>query len=179
MTANEQGIVLRALEPSDIDLLYQWENDKKIWQVSNTLVPFSRYILKQYIENSYKDIYEMKQQRFMIDVETGPDKYKSVGTIDLFDFDPYNQRAGVGILVATDNDRKKGYATKALNELIKYAFQTLRLNQLFCNVTTDNKPSMQLFQKAGFELAGIKKKWVRTSGGFKDEALLQLINKKP
>ena len=72
MTANEQGIVLRALEPSDIDLLYQWENDKKIWQGSNTLVPFSRYILKQYIENSYKDIYEMKQQRFMIDVETGP-----------------------------------------------------------------------------------------------------------
>jgi len=179
MAANEQGIVLRALELSDIDLLYQWENDKKIWQISNTLVPFSRYILKQYIENSYKDIYEMKQQRFMIDVETGPDKYKSVGTIDLFDFDPYNQRAGVGILIANDNDRKKGYATKALNELIKYAFETLRLHQLFCNVTTDNTPSMQLFQKAGFELAGIKKKWVRTSGGFKDEALWQLINKKP
>lgn len=176
MEMSESKMRLRALEPTDIDLLYQWENDKKIWQVSNTLVPFSRYILKQYIENSFKDIYEMKQQRFMIDIEFKLNKYRSVGTIDLFDFDPNNQRAGVGILIATESDREKGYALKALHELTRYAFETLHLHQLYCNIALDNKASMQLFHKAGFELVGIKKKWIRTKIGFKDEALLQLIN---
>ena len=161
---------------SDIDLLFQWENDKKNWQVSNTLVPFSRYILKKYIENSAKDIYEMKQQRFIIDVETRPGVFISVGTIDLFDFDPFHLRAGVGILIAAKENRRKGYAETALKELIRYAFETLQLSQLYCNICTDNKASLRLFQKSGFELAGIKKKWIKTLKGYKDEALLQLIN---
>ena len=176
MAVNEPRIVLRALEPTDIDILYQWENDNKIWQVSQTLVPYSRYILKQYIENSHKDIYEMKQQRFMIDVESKSDTHRSIGTIDLFDFDPNNQRAGVGILIAAENDRGRGFASKALSELIRYAFDTLHLKQLYCNILLDNEASMQLFQKAGFDLVGIKKNWIRTKEGFKDEALFQLIN---
>lgn len=178
MAEDKVKVLLRALEPSDIDLLYQWENDRKIWQVSNTLIPFSKYILKNYIENSYKDIFEIKQQRFIIDVETGPEKYRSVGTIDLFDFDPQNQRAGIGILIAKDHDREKGYATQALHELTKYAFEILHLNQLYCNIATDNKASIHLFRKAGFEMIGVKKKWNRSSEGYKDEALLQLINNK-
>ncbi len=176
MAASRQKIVLRALELSDIDLLYQWENNKKIWQVSNTLIPFSRYILKKYIENSSKDIYEMKQQRFIIDVEIESNKFNSVGTIDLYDFDPFHQRAGIGILIATEKNREKGYATEALRELIKYAFEVLQLNQLYCNIGTDNKASLHLFQKSGFKLIGIKKKWIKTTKGYKDEALLQLIN---
>ncbi len=176
MVSSNEKIILRALEPSDIELLYQWENDKKIWQVSNTLIPFSRYILTKYIENSYKDIYEMKQQRFMIDVESELKIRKSIGTIDLFDFDPFHQRAGIGILIAADSERGKGYATSALQKLIQYAFETIQMHQLYCNITTDNKASMHLFQKAGFELVGIKKNWIRTTEGYKDEALLQLIN---
>ena len=176
MTKDRSQVILRALELSDVELLYQWENDKRIWQVSNTLVPFSRYILKKYVENSFKDIYEMKQLRLMIDVKTGPDKFRSVGSVDLFDFDPYHLRAGVGILIAADNERGKGYATDALKELIAYAFNTLQLNLLYCNISTANIASISLFKKAGFTLIGIKKKWNRTTAGYEDEALLQLIH---
>ena len=105
-------IKLRALESDDIDLLYEWENNISIWMISNTLVPFSKYILKKYIENSHHDIYENKQLRLMIDVKTRTKGIKvhdtvklsmpglrSVGCIDLFDFDPYHNRAGIGILI--------------------------------------------------------------------------------
>ena len=47
---NYQEIQLRALEPSDLDFLYDLENDQCLWTVSNTLVPFSKYTLKEYIE---------------------------------------------------------------------------------------------------------------------------------
>jgi diamine N-acetyltransferase len=171
MKLKGQNITLRALEPSDIDVLYAWENDTENWHVSNTQTPFSRFVLEQYITSSHEDIYTAKQLRLIIcDKENTP-----VGSIDLFDFDPNNFRAGVGILVADKEDRRKGYASEALGLLIAYCFETLHLHQIYCNITTDNESSILLFQKHGFQITGIKKQWIRTGDEFKDELLLQLI----
>ncbi len=166
------SISLRALEPEDIELLYQWENDEAIWAVSNTLVPFSKYILALYIKNSDKDIYEAKQLRLMIDNE----EKKSVGAIDLFDFDPYHQRAGIGILIHDKENQSKGYATAALQLMIAYCFEKLKLHQLYANIASDNLVSLQLFNRAGFTVIGNKKDWLSRSGQWQDELLLQLIN---
>ena len=170
-------IILRALEPSDIDLLYNWENDRKIWLVSNTIVPYSRHILKKYLDNSHLDIYQTKQLRLMIDLKNEKlKKTTTIGTIDLFDFDPYHNRAGIGILIGDKSKRKKGYASIALENLIHYAFQTLQLNQIYCNILADNKESLKLFQKHGFTLIGEKKEWIKYSGRFVGEYMLQLLN---
>lgn len=177
MTILETDIIkLRALEPSDIDLIYELENDPSVWFVSNTLTPFSKYILKKYIKNSHLDIYQTRQLRLMIDVKA--DNTKTIGTIDLFDFDPYHNRAGVAILISKTKDRKKGYATEALSIFIQYAFNILGLHQLYCNITTDNEASIKLFQKHGFKIIGEKKEWLKTSEGWIGEYLLQLVNKK-
>jgi len=162
-------IELRPLEPDDIDLLYQWENNIEIWQVSNTKTPFSKHILAQYLNEAAKDIYETRQLRLIIQNE----KLKAVGAIDLFDFEPYHLRAGVGILIHNKTDRNKGYATDAIKALSNYSFEILGLKQLYTNITTDNIKSIQLFEKAGFEKVGIKKDWIKTVSGWKDEALLQ------
>ena len=173
----EPEIVLRALEPGDIDVLYRWENDPDIWHVSNTYTPYSKFILEKYIENSHLDIYQMKQLRLMIDVrEIDKAKTRPVGTIDLFDFDPYHNRAGVGILIGERSDRKKGFATVALKKFIEYSFHTLQLHQLYCNITTDNKDSLLLFRKSGFRISGRKRDWIKTPGKYTEEYLLQLIN---
>ena len=59
MNALETDIIkLRALEPEDIDILYRWENDPKVWKVSGTVAPFSKYILRRFIEDQKYDIYE-------------------------------------------------------------------------------------------------------------------------
>lgn len=164
-------IRFRALEPDDIDLLYEWENDAKIWDVSNTYEPFSKYILAKYIKESQRDIYESKQVRMIIETLDG----KAVGAIDLFDFDPFHFRAGVGILIHDEKDRKLGYANDALQLLCSYATNYLRLHQLFANITADNLASIQLFKNNGFELVGIKKDWRRTTDGWKNELLFQKI----
>ncbi len=164
-------ISLRAIEPADIELLYNWENDTENWKVSNTQTPFSRFVLEQYITSAHQDIYTVKQLRLMIcNVDN-----KAVGCIDLFDFEPNHQRAGLGILIAEKSDRRKGYASEALNILIQYCFSSLNLHQLYCNITYDNEASVVLFQKHGFLITGIKKQWIRESGLFKDELLLQKI----
>ncbi len=168
----DERISLRALEPEDIDLLYEWENKEEIWTVSHTIAPFSRHILALYIQNSDKDLYETRQLRMMMVNKTG----KTVGAIDLFDFDPFHSRIGIGILVHQSQDRSKGYATAALNLMTRYCFEKLCLHQIYANILTDNTVSMNLFLKAGFVLTGTKKDWIREDGIWKDEHLLQLIN---
>ncbi|MGB4293497.1 MAG: GNAT family protein [Bacteroidales bacterium] len=170
MTCDE--IILRAVEPEDLELLYRWENNIDYWLISNTIKPFSKYILKKYIENSHKTIFETGQLRLMIDTK---ENKKTIGTIDLFDFDPFHQRAGVGILIADESSRRKGYASMALKCLIDYCFNTLQLHQLYCNILSSNCESMELFKKLGFVKTGIKKDWVKTSNGYLDEHLFQLI----
>ena len=168
-----ERIRLRALEPQDVATLYQWENDTAIWVASNTQVPFSKFVLEQYIAASHLDLHTNKQLRLMITTKEGLD----VGAIDLFDFDSQHQRAGIGILVAEKMDRGKGYATEALNLLIQYCFTQLHLHQLYCNITIENEASIQIFKKHNFAITGIKKDWIRVGDSFVDELLLQLVRK--
>lgn len=166
-------ISLRAPEPEDLDLLYIWENEPSVWQVSGTLAPFSRYVLKQYLENSSQDIFQAKQLRLIIQLKSN---HRPVGAIDLFDFDPHHHRAGVGILIAEPSDRRQGYAKEALETLQQYCFQVLHLHQLYCHIAAGNSASIRLFKEAGFTESGRKKDWLFDGSAYKDELLFQKVH---
>jgi diamine N-acetyltransferase len=163
------SIYLRAMEPNDVGLLYQWENDPEVWPLSTTLAPYSRHLLQQYVE-SENDIFANKQLRLIICLKNE----EAIGAIDLFDFSPLHQRAGLGILIASDHHRSQGYGSEALELMLSYSFKILQLNQVHCNVLTDNMSSRKLFEKFGFETTGTKKQWVRVNGEWKDECMMQL-----
>lgn len=162
-------ISLRPLELDDIELLYEWENNMGIWNVSNTRTPFSKYILAEYLKESAKDIYETKQLRLIIQNKNG----EAVGAVDLFDFEPYHMRAGVGILIHKAENRNHGYASDALNVVFGYAVEVLGLKQLFANISAKNEISIHLFEKEGFVKSGVKKNWLKTSVGWEDEIFFQ------
>ncbi len=165
-----KNISLRALEPEDLDFLFSTENDESFWEISNTQLPFSKYILKKYIENAHQDIYEAKQYRFVIcNHQNTP-----VGMIDLFDFNPQHRRVGIGLLI-TPKYQTKGYGFEALEMIADYAFANLNVHQVYANITSDNIKSISLFEKCHFKKVGIKKDWVFAYSTFKDEILYQLI----
>lgn len=174
LTLTGENIYLRALEPEDLDFVYAVENDETIWHISNTQTPYSRFLVKQYLENAQQDIYEARQLRLAI-CKHG--NFQAIGLIDLFDYDPRNRRAGVGILIRDKADRNVGYGAEALALLIKYAFSHLNLHQLFANIAVENEASLALFATFGFEQIGIKKQWNLVNGQFYDEALFQCIKK--
>jgi len=168
------NIKLRAPEPFDLDILYKWENNTDTWLAGSTITPFSKNIISKYLDTAHLDIYEAKQLRLMIDLKK--ENNRTIGSVDLFDFDPFHHRAGVGILIAEKADRKKGYASEVLSALILYCFEILGLHQLYCNVSADNKASLKLFQNLGFKITGKKKEWIRRGNKYYDEYLLQLIH---
>jgi Acetyltransferases, including N-acetylases of ribosomal proteins len=169
--SNEQ-IYLRAPEPEDIDVMYNMENDPSSWDVSCFTVPYSRYVLKQYIQASQSDIFADKQLRLMM---ISRESNQVVGTIDLTDFVPMHGRAGVGIAVKNEF-RQQGFARQALELLIRYSFDFLHLRQLYAYVSVKNEASRKLFCSCGFAQVGILKDWLRVKNGYEDVFFMQLIN---
>jgi len=172
MFIKSQHIYLRALESSDLYLIYALENDMSIWKISNTITPFSKDIIQLYLQSAQQDIYTNKQLRLLI---CRNETNQPVGTIDLFEFDPMNLRVGVGILIF-ESHRNSGYAAESITVIKNYSKNVLLLNQLYCNINASNKDSIKLFEKCSFEKIGLKKQWNRVSlNQFEDEIIYQLI----
>lgn len=169
-----ENIRLRAVEPADVDLLYRWENDPEIWHVSNTLAPYSRFQIEQFVLNSQQEIFATGQLRLIIEISGGNQKGAAAGAVDLFDIDAVNRRAGIGILV-TIEFRNRGVATEAIEAMVGYARDTLHLHQLYCQISEENIQSIRLFEKNGFTRSGTRKEWLVAQNGWKDEHLYQLI----
>lgn len=173
VTLTGNTFYLRALEPEDLEFIYRLENNEEIWEVSNTQTPYSRFLIRQYLENAHQDIYEAKQLRLAI-CKNG--SFEALGLIDLFDFDAVNQRAGIGIIIQDPENRSKGMGSEALGLLINYAFHKLQLHQLYANIDLGNVASISLFTNFGFQLAGVKKDWIKKDNMYHDKALYQLIS---
>ena len=162
-------ITLRALEPTDLDILYKWENDTTLWEVGSTIAPYSRKQLWDYIENYDSDIFNAHQLRLMI-VDNQTDN--AVGTIDLYDFDSVNRRAAIGILIAPGHTRR-GYGSAAVRLILEYAATTIGMQQLYAYVPADNRPSLELFRKCGFKSAGCLRSWLRRAISYTDVIIMQ------
>ncbi len=172
--ANIEGrlIRLRAVESDDAEVMYQWENDIAIWSVSGTTEPFSRDQIAIFTSSQLdKDIFRTGQLRLMIETLD----HRAVGAVDLFEFDPMNHRAGVGILIHDPDDRGHGYGADTLRTLEEYGRRYLGLHQLWCNVGANNSHSLNLFRSAGYTEVGRKRDWQWTCEGYCDEVMLQKI----
>ena len=165
-------LYLRAPEPEDLSVLYEWENDTDVWKYGSAISPYSKYILKQYIVDAQIDIFQSKQLRFMIVLH---ENHNAIGSIDLYDFDALNSRCGVGIYI-DPQWRKRSFAIQSLELLKNYAFSFLKMNQLYAFIPESNIASIQLFQNSGFSNSGILQQWISTENGFENALLVQKIN---
>lgn len=169
--SNEQPILrLRAMEPSDVELLYAWENDRSVWRVSGTMAPLSRERIAQFIAEQSYDLYATRQMRLIIEVEG-----VAVGSADIFEFDPYNLRFGIGILIYAAEHRRRGYARAAIEQLKEYGRESLGIHQIWAEVAADNMASIALFEECGFEVCGRHREWLRRGEGFIDQLDYQLL----
>lgn len=163
-------IRLRAMEPEDLDLLYSIENDSQLWDVGTNNVPYSRYLLHDYIATSTGDIYTDCQVRLVIENQAG----ETVGLVDLTNFDAKNCRAEVGIAIV-NRHRHCGYGHRALVLLTNYARRTLHIHQLYAIVDATNDSSLQTFQKAAFTETVRLKDWLYDGQKYHDAVLMQCL----
>ena len=167
---NAETIRLRAMEPEDLDMLYTIENDRELWDIGATNVPYSRYVLHDYIANSSGDIYTDREVRLIIETGVG----ETVGMADITNFDAKNRHAEVGIVIAREQ-RQKGYALKALEQVVDYAARVVHLRQLYAIINADNDASLQLFRKAGFSDAATLNDWLYDGTSYHAAVVMQIF----
>lgn len=170
MFIKNDTITLRCAEPEDAEQIFRWENDREIWRVSGTHTPYSHFQIEQFLLSN-NDLPAQKQLRLIIDLtENG----QTIGCVDIYDFDAFNSRAGLGILIDKEY-RQQGYAKAALALCIEYLFHDLMLHQVYCSIDELNTESHQLFESLGFLLCGQRKEWLKTTEGFLDVLEYQLV----
>lgn len=162
------NVVLRAMEPEDLDLLYQIENDTKLWNIGLTNVPYSRYVLHDYIATSSGDIYTDKQVRLIIENE----EHQTIGLVDIMNFNPQNRRAEMGIVVQ-EAFKQKGYGKDAIQKVMRYAKEILHLHQLYVVVNFSQKRTIGLFLRMGFKETCQLTDWLYDGELYHDATLLQ------
>ena len=163
-------VKLRALEPEDIEVIYLWENDASVWDSSEAHVPYSRHNLTQYILTaSTGDIYADRQLRLI-----GESEGKAVGCVDLYDFDPYHHRAGIGLLVDSAV-RRQGYATAIVAAMLDFCKRELQLHLLYCDVAESNVSSLSVMQGSGFSIVGRRRDWLWMHDHYESALALEKI----
>ena len=166
-----EKVSLRDMRDDDLELIFDWENRPELDYLGNEHEPLTEAQISNFINHSTGDIYTDGQLRLMIESNG-----KTIGCIDLFEFDAHNQRAGVGILIAENEDRKNGFAKEALNLLTNYCFEVMNFKQLYCHIPVDNNASLRLFSTCNYEETGRCRDWVKKGNAFIDAVFMQRLN---
>lgn len=166
----EGNIVLRALEPEDLEMLYAIENNRSLWSVTPYRTPYSRFALRQYLAAQPQDFFQCGELRLAIETA---DTHKPVGLIDLTGHSPTDARAEIGIAIL-EKERRKGHATAAMSALERYAGDILHLRMLYALVSKENNPACRkLFGAAGYRETAVLTAWNRTKDGYEDVSVFQ------
>ena len=170
MFISDGNISLRMAEPEDAAQIYRWENDRNLWRVSETTSPVSLFQIEQFLLGN-ADLNANGQQRLMVVL----DGERTIGSVDLFDYDPINSRVGIGVLIDVEY-RGRGFATTAIRLCLDYLFNNLMVLQVHCIVDETNGESQRLFERLGFEKRGCRHDWIKTPQGYLDVVFYQKIN---
>lgn len=170
----DNDIRLRAVEPDDLDFLYMLEACEGSADASLNPAPVSRQLLWEYIQNYRADIHADGQLRLVIEVTDGSGIGHRAGTVDISDFDAFNGRGFVGIIIDPAL-RGRGYGRRALDLLCRYAPVSLGMHQLAAVVAVDNDASKALFKTCGFKSSGRLRSWLRRGRTYADALIFQRL----
>lgn len=148
-TLKTERLVLRPLQHSDLDDLFEYAQDSDVykmgmWQPYDSLEEARKHLdelLTFYMKGLMWWAIEYKADR------------KMIGRIELTDIDRDDKHAEISYAL---NKRywRQGIMSEAMDCIINYAFDEMKLNRLYARTLTDNESSCKLLEKFGFQREG-------------------------
>lgn len=163
-------ISLRAVEPTDLDMLYRWENTEAMWSTTNNREPRSRYALRRYISQCNGDFFSRGELQLIIELQG-----QAVGYVELFNLEISNRRAEVGVLIAPEFQHQ-GIASTVLSVWSSEALKLYNLYQLTAMVPSGHIASVKTFQKAGYRSVAVLPQWLCYRGEWSDVEVFSLMS---
>jgi len=146
-------ILLRKIEISDTDKIIRWRNSES---VRKNLFTQSKLTIDQHLDWIKSKVERGSCAQYIITIfESG--KRTDIGTVFIKNIDKHSKKGELGIFIGEKDARGKGFAKLATNQILKIAFEDLKLNRVYLNVMIDNIAGIKSYEKAGFECEGVLK----------------------
>lgn len=163
-------VVLRAIEPSDIDKLWEWEQDEETMRYRD--YPSPPVSLMQTVKE-FHDKIGLNTKRIRLAITTSDGEL--IGEISLHDI---NQRAGTADFTIAIGNKEywgHGYGTDATRSLMKYAFEQLNLHRITLYVHSFNERAIHAYEKCGFKIEGCMREAHYMDGRYSDILMMGLL----
>lgn len=134
---------LRKLDYDDASLMFEWMHDENV---------------TKYLHAQYGNLTLTEVENFIVNTSKSDDEIhyavvndedKYVGTVSLRHIDKFEEIAELSIVVKFDFFGK-GYGWFAVCQMLKYAFNVLKLRGVYWKVNAENSRAIRFFDKHGF-----------------------------
>lgn len=158
-----------SLKEEHLPLMVKWRNDPFISQM---MFSRSKFTLKKQIEWFQKSKQDKSRVQFIIqDNKTK----KLMGSIYLMHIDKKNAHCDWGYYIGEESFRMGGHAIEAEYLILKYAFDKLSLNKVYCQTFSHNKKVIAIHNKFGFLTDGVLRQHYKTNDGFADVVIMSIL----
>src|ERR1017187_3282464 len=166
-TPESAPVYLRALTLVDLPLVLQWHNDRALY--ANLGSPF-RFVPRETEEQWFRHIIEDRDQLNLAICIAGSDEH--IGNIYLRDLEWISRRAEMHVFIGSTSHRRRGSGSKAIRQLLAYAFNDLGLHRIFLQVLAENITAINVYGRCGFVKEGLLRQHVFKQGEWKDVIIM-------
>ncbi len=169
------NLVLRILTPADSEkMLNYYKKNKKHLEKFEPLrenVFYTEAIQKNILTEDYRQFLNGNMLDFGIFLNE-----ELIGKIKISNI-VYGifKSAIVGYSIDREHEGK-GYMNEALNAIIKYSFNELKLHRLEASALIDNEKSKNLLKRCGFNELGVNKDYLYINGKWRDHITFYKVN---
>jgi RimJ/RimL family protein N-acetyltransferase len=167
-----ERVRLRAAERADVEKFCVWVNDPEVTRYLSLYLPMSRVDEENWFEAMTKR--DQREKTLVIEVRDG-DGWKMIGNCGVFDIDPVNSLAELGIMLGEKDEWNKGYGTETMVLLLRHCFDTLNLNRVYLRVYAENLRAKRSYDKAGFVEEGRQREGVYKHGKYDNVVIMSVL----
>ena len=171
--SNCRRIHLRKIRVSDSVYMLEWMHDPEIQKSFNKdMMHMTIRDAEKFCQNAEKSDKRGETYDLHWAIADKNDEY--LGTISLKEIDLGNGKAEYAI-VLRKKAQGKGYGAEATNELLKKAFEEIKLHKVYLTVLEENTIAIRMYEKCGFVHEGTLKEHLYKDGIFHDWRLYGIL----
>jgi [ribosomal protein S5]-alanine N-acetyltransferase len=128
-------------------------------------------------KNKYKQGYSTYNRRFVLFLLIDKESEIIIGRCGLHNWNPDHYRAEIGYSMEVESFKQMGYMSEAVEAIIKFGFEKLKLHRIEAMTATYNTPSLQLLRKNKFVQEGLLREHYLVGDIFEDSIVFSLLQK--
>jgi UDP-4-amino-4,6-dideoxy-N-acetyl-beta-L-altrosamine N-acetyltransferase len=161
-------VTLKAVEEESLEQFRNWRNDPELRKYFREYREISKTMQKKWFDNICNDKNQVNFEIRTLDEDT------LLGHCGLYYINWITRSGEFGIYIGNKQYRNGGNGSDALRTLIKYGFENLNLNKIWCEVY-DNNPSIEVYKHIGFVFEGTMRQNYYSEGRYWDSHILSLL----